>query len=86
MPRSLELFPDGQYATFLTNHDQTRVMNQIADMDKMKQAASILFDRPWGSLPLLREELGLLGEGSDTDKRRPMQWDNTPVTLGLHRR
>jgi alpha-amylase len=79
----LELFPDGQYATFLTNHDQTRVMNQIADMDKMKQAASILLTGPGVPFLYYGEELGLLGEGSDTDKRRPMQWDNTPVTLGF---
>ena len=74
-----ELYPYNQYATFLTNHDQDRVLNVLGeDVDRQKVAAGIYLTL--GGVPFLYygEEVGLLGTKPDPEIRRPMQWDGTP--------
>jgi glycosidase len=71
----VDSFPPGQYATFLTNHDQNRVMSQMrGDEDAAKVAASILLTSPGVPFIYYGEEIGMLGEKPDEDIRRPMQW------------
>lgn len=68
-------FPPGQYATFITNHDQDRVMSQLrGDEDAAKIAASILLTSPGVPFIYYGEEIGLVGAKPDEDIRRPMQW------------
>lgn len=68
-------YPDNQYAPFLTNHDQNRIMSQLAnDVDKAKVAASVLLTSPGVPFIYYGEEIGLRGIKPDEDIRRPMQW------------
>ncbi len=72
---STKLLPPLQYATFLTNHDQDRLMSRLGnDPDKVKVAASLLLTSPGVPFLYYGEELGLEGVGQDPLKRRPMQW------------
>lgn len=64
-----------QFAPFLTNHDQDRLMTQLAsNADKVKVAASMLLTAPGVPFLYYGEEVGLEGGGQDELKRRPMQW------------
>jgi glycosidase len=64
-----------QFAPFLTNHDQDRLMTQLAgNADKVKVAASMLLTAPGVPFLYYGEEVGLKGGGQDELKRRPMQW------------
>jgi alpha-amylase len=68
-------FPEGQYGTFLTNHDMARVMTQLgANQEKAKAAASIYFSLPGVPFVYYGEEIGLVGDAPDEMGRRPMQW------------
>ncbi len=68
-------FPPGQYATFLTNHDQDRVMSQLdGDENKAKIAATWLLTSPGVPFVYYGEEIGMTGTKPDEDIRRPMQW------------
>jgi alpha-amylase len=71
----VDSFPPGQYAVFLTNHDQNRVMSQLkGDEAAAKVAASLLLTSPGVPFIYYGEEIGMLGEKPDEDIRRPMQW------------
>ena len=64
-----------QYGTFLTNHDQNRVYNQLnKSTAKAKLAASILLSLPGIPYLYYGEEIGMEGIKPDEDIRRPMQW------------
>lgn len=68
-------FPPGQYATFITNHDQNRAMSQLRGNEgAAKIAASMLLTSPGVPFIYYGEEIGLMGEKPDEDIRRPMQW------------
>ncbi|GAA4383473.1 hypothetical protein GCM10023186_24640 [Hymenobacter koreensis] len=68
-------YPKLQYATFLTNHDQNRVMGEFSgNMARMKQAAALYLTMPGVPFLYYGEEVGMLGAGVDEDKRKPMQW------------
>jgi alpha-amylase len=68
-------FPEGQYGTFLTNHDMARVMTQLgANQEKAKAAASLYFSLPGVPFVYFGEEIGLVGDAPDEMGRRPMQW------------
>jgi len=68
-----------QFAPFLTNHDEDRLMTQLEnDNNKSKVAASLLLTSPGVPFVYYGEELGLQGSGSDPMKRRPMQWSSDP--------
>ncbi len=68
-------YPPGQFGTFITNHDQNRVMSQLGgDLGKAKMAASLLLTSPGIPFIYYGEEIGMMGVKPDEDIRRPMQW------------
>lgn len=75
---SYKLLPPLQFASFLTNHDQNRLMTQLGnDPNKVKVAASLLLTSPGVPFIYYGEEIGMEGAKPDEDIRRPMQWDAT---------
>jgi len=69
--------PDFNYATFLTNHDQNRVMSVFnGNIDKAKTAATLLLTMPGTPYLYFGEEIGMTGKKPDEDIRVPMQWSN----------
>jgi alpha-amylase len=77
----LSSYPDGQFGTFLTNHDITRLMTQLqGDPARAKLAAALLLTSPGVPFIYYGEEIGLMGtKPDDIDLRRPMQWDGSPT-------
>jgi glycosidase len=72
---SLALLPRQHTATFLTNHDQNRVMSELGnDVNKAKRAATLLLTAPGTPFLYYGEEIGQLGQKPDEDLRLPMQW------------
>lgn len=72
----LDIYPPGQYSTFLTNHDQNRVMNFLGgDIDKAKVTASLLLTSPGVPFLYYGEEIGMIGMKPDECIRTPMQWE-----------
>jgi len=62
-------------STFLTNHDQNRVMNVLGeDKQKAMLAADILFTLPGIPFIYYGEELGMLGAKPDEQIREPYRW------------
>lgn len=81
--QALDLYPPGQYAAFLTNHDQNRVMSQLRnDVPAAKVAATLLLTNPGLPFIYYGEEIGMVGAGPDENKRTPMQWDGS-ATAGF---
>ena len=77
-------FPPGQYATFLTNHDQNRIMSQFQDdVGKAKLAATWLLTSPGVPFIYYGEEIGQQGTKPDEDIRRPMQWRSDSYRVGF---
>ena len=75
MKRSFELFPLGSYATFITNHDQERVMSTMfGQIEKAASAGSILLTGPGVPFVYYGEEIGMSGTKPDPSIRTPMQW------------
>lgn len=77
---------DGDYATFLANHDQNRVMSAFnGNEQKARLAAILLFTSPGTPFIYYGEEIGMQGEKPDEDIRLPMQWnaeENAGFTIG----
>jgi len=74
---SLKLFPPGQFAPFLTNHDMERVMSQLGeDWDKAKNAATLLLTSPGVPFIYYGEEIGMVGRKPDEKIRTPLQWSD----------
>lgn len=74
----LDSYPAGQYATFLTNHDQNRVINQLRDnVPAARAAATLLLTNPGVPFVYYGEEIGMRGAKPDERIRTPMQWDAT---------
>ena len=77
----LAAYPPGQFAPFLTNHDQNRVMTQLGggvrEPEMAKLAASALLTLPGVPFVYYGEEIGMLGEKPDEQIRTPMQWDSS---------
>ena len=72
-----KLYPDGQYATFLTNHDHERAMTQLReDVAKTKSAAAIYMTLPGVPFIYYGEEIGMTGPKPDERIRTPMQWSD----------
>lgn len=79
LAREARLFRPNQFASFLTNHDQDRVMTLLADnADKGKTAASMLLTAPGAPFIYYGEEIGMLGKKPDEMIRTPMQWSAEP--------
>jgi alpha-amylase len=78
---SYQLIPSHQFATFLTNHDQDRLMNQVGfDPQKALVAASLLMTSPGVPFVYYGEEIGMQGQKPDEQIRSPMQWSAVPFT------
>jgi len=76
---SYSLIPNLQFATFLTNHDQERLMDQLDySPEKNKAAASLLLTAPGVPFLYYGEEVGLYGQKPDESIRAPMQWSSSP--------
>jgi alpha-amylase len=72
---SYKLFSPGTYATFLTNHDQARVMSAfMGDQGKARLAASVLLTIPGSPFIYYGEEIGMTGNKPDENIRTPMLW------------
>lgn len=77
LDRDLQVFQPGQFATFLTNHDQNRVMNQVNnDVLRAKTAAALLLTAPGVPFVYYGEEIGMSGAKPDPQIRTPMQWNS----------
>ena len=67
--------PDYVDATFLTNHDQNRIMSQLGDNpQKMRIAAGILLTLPGTPYIYYGEEIGMKGVKPDEQIREPFIW------------
>jgi glycosidase len=71
-------------ATFVKNHDQTRILTTLKDVNKAKMAASLLLTMPGTPYLYYGEEIGMLGDklqvyadlfGPDAYVREPFVWD-----------
>lgn len=86
MKEILTAYDEAQYGTFLTNHDQNRVMEELGfSIGKAKLAASIMLTLPGVPYLYYGEEVGMAGRKPDEDIRRPMQWNaaaNAGFTTG----
>jgi len=72
-----ERYPSNQFATFLSNHDQERVMNELnEDVNRAKVAASLLLTGPGVPFLYYGEEIGHVGGKPDENIRTPMQWSD----------
>lgn len=71
----VRLYPPNQYATFLSNHDQERVMTQLNEnVGQAKIAAAIYLTLPGVPFIYYGEEIGMTGRKPDENLRTPMQW------------
>lgn len=72
-------FPPGQYATFLSNHDQMRVATSLSgELDRARLAATLLMTLPGVPFVYYGEELGMVGGKPDRRIRTPMPWTPGP--------
>lgn len=72
---TLEYFPDQQFATFLTNHDQQRVASYYNQrLQPQKLAAFVYLTGPGTPYIYYGEEIGMTGGKPDELIRKPMQW------------
>ena len=84
MQEVYDSFPPNQYATFIANHDQNRVMSQLnEDEAKARLVASILLTNPGVPFLYYGEEIGMIGTKPDEDIRRPMQWESNDLKVGF---
>ncbi len=68
-------YPSGGYATFLSNHDQNRVMSELrGDAAAARSAAAMLLTAPGVPVLYYGEEVGLEGRKPDPDIRTPLPW------------
>ncbi|MCB8945435.1 MAG: alpha-amylase [Ardenticatenaceae bacterium] len=75
MTAIVQNFPPQQYGTFLTNHDQDRVMSQLlGEGGQAKSAASLLLTSPGVPFLYYGEEIGQRGRKPDEEIRAPMPW------------
>lgn len=74
-----EVLPDFVDATFLSNHDQNRVMSVLGDdEDRARVAASLLLTLPGSPFIYYGEEIGMRGMKPDFFIREPMLWQEQP--------
>ena len=68
--------PDYVDASFLTNHDQNRVMSSVnGNSDKEKMAVALLLTLPGSPYLYYGEEIGMTGKKPDQYIREPFLWD-----------
>jgi glycosidase len=79
-----ERYPRGTLATFLTNHDQDRIMSQLeGDVDAARLAATLLLTGAGTPFVYYGEEIGLTGRKPDERIRTPMRWDTSKPAAGF---
>ena len=83
LEKVLAHYPPGQYGTFLTNHDQNRVMTVLKSVPRAKLAAAMLLTAPGVPFIYYGEEIGQTGAKPDEDIRRPMQWTSDNARVGF---
>jgi len=72
-----ETYPRNQVGTFLTNHDQNRIIDELnGNINQNKSAAAIYLTLPGVPFLYYGEEIGMSGTKPDRDIRRPMQWND----------
>ncbi len=72
------------YSTFLSNHDQARVLTRLGgDVRKARLAAAIQMTLPGTPFIYYGEELGMTGDKPDPDIRTPMPWSDTEPNAGF---
>lgn len=75
--KSKNLFPEGRYGAFVTNHDMERAATQFGtDLRKAKAAASIYLTLPDIPFIYYGEEIGMGGDAPNERIRLPMQWSS----------
>jgi len=75
----LAYFPDLQFSTFLSNHDQQRPMSYFGGKEsKARVAAFIYLTGPGTPFVYYGEEIGMTGSKPDENLRTPMQWSTEP--------
>lgn len=75
--------PDG-VATFLTNHDQNRVADQLgSDVGASKLAATLLLTGQGVPFVYYGEEIGMTGHKPDELIRTPMRWKASAPSAGF---
>lgn len=62
---------------FLTNHDQNRIMSELQDENKARNAAAIYLTLPGNPTIYYGEELGMKGKKPDEAIREPLKWYKT---------
>jgi len=68
-------------STFLSNHDQERVMSRLnGNLDHMRMAAAMLLTLPGRPYIYYGEELGMEGKKPDENLREPMRWTRQATT------
>lgn len=67
-------------STFLTNHDQVRMMTLLKDDFKMKMAATMNLTLPGTPFIYYGEETGTIGQKPDEKLREPFAWDSKDKT------
>ena len=72
-------FPEGDFSTFLSNHDQQRVMSFFeGNANKAHVAAFVYLTGPGVPFIYYGEEIGMAGNKPDELLRTPMQWTGGP--------
>ncbi|MBI3749725.1 MAG: DUF3459 domain-containing protein [Chloroflexi bacterium] len=72
------------FGTFLSNHDQNRILTQLGgDLPSAKLAATLLFTSPGVPFVYYGEEIGMTGAKPDERIRTPMRWDATAGSAGF---
>ena len=79
-----ESYPADGLATFLTNHDQNRVADQLgSDAAAAALAAHLLLTGPGVPFIYYGEEIGMTGHKPDELIRTPMRWNSTTPGAGF---
>jgi len=77
-------WPTNQFGSFLTNHDQDRIMSQLAsDAPSAKLAAFMLLTAPGAPFVYYGEEIGMTGRKPDERIRTPMRWTSDLPAAGF---
>ena len=75
LAETIKYWPVNREASFLTNHDQNRVMSQVfGDGPSARLAAFMLLTAPGVPFIYYGEEIGLEGRKPDEQIRTPMPW------------
>jgi glycosidase len=77
-------YPQDGFGTFLSNHDQNRILTQLGgNIAAAKLAATLLLTSPGVPFVYYGEEIGMTGAKPDERIRTPMRWDATATTAGF---